>query len=185
VADLIKKTFFERPSQPQSAPLGKVPLGLLEVQDFYAAWYSETQSFRSKLPAGDRFYILDTQPAFSWLAEPLNLLDVFTVPKFPAMHAQTQSFRALDHGRLDVRSQQWIQSTEYIAAVVVVDLFTIPKFPAIYSQTQSFMVADRKRFDVHNYIWNQEISYIRPVINPAPIDVNKLFVQLVYEKRRR
>jgi len=45
VADLIKRVPFERPSLPQTAPLGKVPLGLLEVSGFYAAWSSQAQSF--------------------------------------------------------------------------------------------------------------------------------------------
>lgn len=124
MADLIKRVPFERPSLPQDAPLSKVPLGLLEVRDFYAAWYSETQSFRSKLPAGNRFYILDTQPAFSWLAEPLNLVDVFTVAKFPAIYSQTQSFMAADRGRFDVRDHAWNQEMSYaVPAGVVGNLF--------------------------------------------------------------
>jgi len=91
--DTLPLDKFERPDFPQSAPLGKVPLGLVEVLDFIAAWRDQTQAFRSKLPAGDRFYILDTQPAFSWLAIPINLLDLFTIPKFPAIYSQTQSIQ--------------------------------------------------------------------------------------------
>ncbi len=100
MANLIKKTLFERPSHPQTAPLGKVPLGLLEVQDFYAAWYSETQSFRSlereKLSLSQHL----TQPQFSWLFVPLNLIDVPV--GVAAWMAHTQSFRSREGSRLDL-----------------------------------------------------------------------------------
>ena len=118
MGNLLKETLFQRPSFPQSAPLGKVPLGLVEVLDFIAAWRDQTQAFRSKLPAGDRFYILDTQPAFSWLAIPVNLLDLFTTPKFAAIHAQTQSLMVADHKRLDVHNYIWNQEISYIRPVI-------------------------------------------------------------------
>lgn len=55
--------------------LGKVPLGLLEVADYVAAWYTQSASFRSLGRKRLEHYHM-TQPEFSWLKEPLGLTDI-------------------------------------------------------------------------------------------------------------
>lgn len=82
--------YFARPSVPQTGWMGKVPLGLLEVSDFYAAWHSETQSFRTADSPADRFLSFQTWEQPGWIGKaPLNLWEV---PFYAATVSQSGAF---------------------------------------------------------------------------------------------
>jgi len=160
VADLIKRVPFERPSSPQTGPLGKFPLSLLEVSDFYAAWHSQSQSFRTL----DHYRLRNeyfTQPDFSWISEALGLnFDVLI-----AVGARQQlltSFRTQDK-KPDVN--QLLYHHKQFAL-----LFTKPA--DIVGVLQLLLTSFRTtlegvKLDVRDYQWGQEISYVVPVINPV------------------
>jgi len=96
---------FERTDFAHAPPLYKVPEGLLGAIEFYAAWHSQSQSFRTdpEPKLDSRYY---PQPAFSWLTVPLVLQDPSL--SMVAVRQLTESFRSKPGPTLDPRPE-WVQ----------------------------------------------------------------------------
>lgn len=145
MADLIKKTRFERPSFPQDLAIFKDVLSLPDPSTLdpivpLAAGYQARGSFRAGETAGLRSEHL-TQPSFDWLAGVLTLLEAPDPHQYiPAVHQLANSFRAA--------SKQEIFTGYLPGRSIAVLLFEPKKLGEIWAQQAgSFRAADRTRVD--------------------------------------
>ncbi|KKL84979.1 hypothetical protein LCGC14_1959340, partial [marine sediment metagenome] len=175
---------FERTDFPQSTPFLKVPLTLLDAVDFFAAWYGETQAFRSsgreKLSRSQHL----TQPQFSWLFAPLSLVDFDVSIVTSAAEQLFRSFRLRD------RTLDKLERTDFPQlAPLFKEILGLRDFPegvgAWIAQAQSFRSGEAPRLDLQRHLTQPEIAWLFDVLGLEDIIVGTDYRLFALRKSRR
>jgi len=174
---------FERTDFPQSTPLLTVPLKLLDPRDFYAAWFSQTQSFRSgereKLSLSQHL----TQPQFSWLFVPVGLIDFDFSLITSAADQLYRSFRMRDRTLDKLERTDFPQFTPMLQ--VVLDLGAVPEGVAAWmAHVQSFRSGEAPRLDLQRHLTQPQLAWLKDVLGliDVPPSEGTFYVPI---KRRR
>ena len=146
MADLIKKVRFERPSIPQSAPLGKAVLTLVEP-DFTQFVAGFDQQRRASFRAGDLQVLSSehlTQPQIPWsvfIPVPPDISQTI-----PPILQQRESFRAHDAGLLKTDhltqpSFSWLKDVLLLLPLATIE----QRSPAIEQLLRSFVFSAKPK----------------------------------------
>lgn len=153
----VDRVLFERTDFGSFGWIGKVPLSLLEVSDFYAAWHSQSKSFRSDGQKDkDSGYYQGQIQGIEWVKPFLDSL-----PSFAATF-QTQSFRSDDVADKNTVYYQDQPQQGWIAKVPEALLEVFDFYAAWHGLAQSFRSPERANRNQSYYAGQlQETSWIK------------------------
>ena len=158
MANFIQRTFYERPSIFQDAPLNTIPLDL--PRDLFETehWPAIEASLRV-FAAPDRYKLHNeylTQPDFAWVSEAVGINFAYTADLYPGIEQELRSFRLWDtlpHDKFERTDHPQDVPLWTIPLDLPRDLFETAFWPAL-EQHRSFRAISAAENPQANYYQN-------------------------------
>lgn len=150
---------YDRPDTPQPVYTGA--LDLWEAYKYVPIGTATREgSYRTPDRRSDRTYVLQTSPAFSWVA---SAADAVIATWQPVFAAELRGARTADRPKLDVRFYEWSPQPAWIVSGIPPAVTTAQLWPAF--QPQGYRTAERARLDVRSYEWAPEFTWAARVVD--------------------